>query len=59
MSSSVTAWVMPATGVRAPDADVRRGSRDRAGGREAAKERRQDVRDALRRQLHVRIVAVA
>ena len=39
-------------------ADVGRGARDRAGGRDAAEERRDDVGDTLRHQLLVGIVAV-
>ena len=59
MASSVSAWTMPATGVFAPDADVGRGARDRAGGRQPAEERRRDVGDALRDELDVRVVAIA
>ena len=58
-SRTVRAWIMPATR-RAPAVlDVGRGARDRAGGRDAAEERRRDVGDALRDELDVGLVAAA
>ena len=40
-------------------ADVRGGARERAGRRQAAKQRRDDVGDALREQLGVGVVPIA
>ena len=58
IASSVSAWMMPGDGRARAGADVGRGARDRARGRNAAEERRDDVGDALRHQLLVGIVAV-
>ena len=56
ITSSASACTMPATGLCRAGAHVGHGARDRAGGRDAAEERRHDVGDALRHQLLVRVV---
>ena len=56
-TSSVSACTMPATGRGGAGAHVGDGARDRAGGRNAAEEGRDEVGHALGHQLLVRVVA--